>query len=885
MLKFQRVLSSTNSTPYDDISWTKKNVKIVNKEGDIIYECPGAEFPSHWSDDACQIVASKYFRESRNVADKETSVRQMVERVVSTIAFEGLEQKYFDKDNAKVFGDELRAILLQQMSSFNSPVWFNLGVSGVGKPQCSACFINSVDDSMESILDLARTEGLIFKEGSGSGVNFSTLRASDEPIKGGGKASGPVSFMQGYDAFAGVILSGGRTRRAARMCILNVDHPDIYKFIDCKAEQEAIVQLLAEAGMSTQFDDLKNAYNVVKHQSGNNSVRVTDTFMELVKDILHGYAKDKKWNLLPRKPNDTKHIIPTSAKDLFYHMAKAAHACGDPGIQFHDTINQYNTCANDGEIHASNPCSEFMWLNDSACNLASINLDKFAKPDPAFDTKLFKHVINIMVTAQDILVDAASYPTERIRENSHKYRPLGLGFANLGGLLMSWGLPYDSERGRNIAASITSLMTGQAYLASIQLAKHLRPFERYEANQEPMETVLDKHYASTRALSKDIAGISSKAVSTWQEVMGVGFGRRKSVEDAVGFRNSQVTLIAPTGTIAFMMDCATTGIEPDIGLRKIKTLVGGNKMEYINPNIPKALKQLGYTEDQVSDLLNYVNEHGHLEDSLLRKEHLPVFDCSLPVHSRKIDISGHINMVAAVQPFLSGAVSKTFNMSHDATVEEVQRVFLRAWERQLKCITIYRSGSKMSEPLRVKELREKKVVKNIPQRTKLPDDRDSKTHKFTIGQASGYITVGFDPITKEVREVFVEMGQSGNTIGGLMAANSKLLSVALQYEIPMEALIKILEATKFPPSGFTKNPEVPSAGSPLDYLAKFLRTRYLNSTMEEASADLISIHPNIVNGYIEDINEDICPQCGAVMIRTGTCTICRNCTYSDGVCG
>ena len=885
MLKFQRVLSSTKSSPYDDISWSKKNIMIVNKVGEVLYECPNAEFPADWSDGACQIVASKYFRESRNHNEKETSVRQMVERVVSTIVFEGLEQKYFSEAQAKTFGDELRAIILNQMASFNSPVWFNLGVPGVEKPQCSACFINSVEDSMESILDLAKTEGLIFKEGSGSGVNFSSLRSSKESIRGGGTASGPVSFMQGYDAFAGVILSGGRTRRAARMCILNVDHPDIFQFIQCKSHQESIVQILAESGMSTNFEDEINAYNVVKHQSGNNSVRVTDQFMDLVKDILHGYSDDKEWELMPRNPNLINLPETTSAKDLFYEMAKAAHTCGDPGIQFHDTINKYNTCVNDGEIHASNPCSEFMWLNDSACNLASVNLDKFAEPNHAFNAKLFKHVINIVIIAQDILIEASSYPTERIEKNSHQYRPLGLGFANLGGLLMSWGIPYDSERGRNVAASIASLLTGQAYLTSIELAQTKGTFDRYEANQDPMEDVLDLHYANTKALNKDIAGISSKAVSVWQDVMGVGFGRRRSVEAAAGFRNAQVTLIAPTGTIAFMMDCATTGIEPDIGLRKIKTLIGGSTMEYINPNIPKALKHLGYSEDEEEKLVKYVEENGHFEESLLRKEHLPVFDCSLPVRSRKIDIDGHINMVAAVQPFLSGAISKTFNMGHDATVEQVQRVFLRAWERKLKCITVYRHGSKMSEPLRVKEVQEKESTPHVPIRTRLPDDRDSKTHKFHIANSSGFIHVGFAPGTKIIREVFVDMGQAGNTIGGLMASCSKLFSVGLQYEIPIEALIKLIEGTKFPPSGFTLNPDIPSVGSPLDYLAKFLRTRYLNQKIEDAPNSMVSIHPEAYNGESVDINEDACPQCGAIMVRTGTCTICRNCSYSDGVCG
>jgi ribonucleoside-diphosphate reductase alpha chain len=881
MLKFERVLSNPTQDPYD-ITWKKEYIVIKNKNNEIKYECPNGEFPDSWSYDACKTVAQKYFREARDSRDKETSVKTMIERVVSTICKSGVYQQYFDEQESLTFGDELRKILLNQIASFNSPVWFNLGVPGVEKPQCSACFINSVDDNMESILDLVKVEGLIFKEGSGSGVNFSKLRASTERIRGGGNASGPVSFMQGYDGFARIILSGGRTRRAARMCILNADHPDILKFINCKADQEKIAELLVSTNMSAEFDDEENAYTYTKHQSGNHSVRVTDEFMEKVRDFLH-YNKKSNWALKNVADDNLYKNIPI--EEIFSAIAKAAHRCGDPGIQFHNTINRMNTCAEDGEITTSNPCSEFLWLNNSACNLASINLCKFIEKNRNFNVKLFKHVIRTMLIAQDILIDLSGYPTEKIAKNSHIYRPLGLGYTNLGGLLMSWGIPYDSDEGRNLAAAITSLMTGQAYLTSMEMANVKGPFERYEANKLCMEDVLNYHYTQTRQVSKDIAGISSKALSVWHDVISLGTGR-KGIIEGKGFRNCQVTLLAPAGTISWMMDCATTGVEPDIGLKKSKYCVGGDILITTNPNIQSALVYLGYNESAITELLQYVEIHRHFENSILKKEHLPVFDCALPAGKRMISIDGHIKMVAAVQPLLSGAISKTFNMSHDSTVEDTKRVFLQAWENGLKCITVYRQGSKLSEPVRINEIKQSSLKTFTPQRLSLPDDIETLRHGFRIGAHKGYFHLGLDPVKNTPIELFIRMARFGSTVGGLLDCYATLFSKALQYGIPMEDLISHMEGSKFPPSGFTQNENIRSADSIMDYIAKFIRLNFLNKKegLEEFEEfNRVSIIPDADDSF--DISEEICPECGSFLRRVGTCAQCTNCAFSTGVCG
>ena len=893
-MKFDRLLSG-DKDPYTTVEYMSEPVTVTNVKGEPISHIPSASFPVTWSETARRIAATKYFRASRIDDCPESSVKQMIERVVSTLKGWGLEQKYFDEEQAHNFADELRMILLHQYASFNSPVWFNLGVPGNDKPLCSACFINSVEDSMESILELAKTEGLIFKEGAGSGVNFSKLRASNEVIRGGGCASGPVSFMQGYNAFADVILSGGRTRRAARMCILDVDHPDIEKFIECKVVQEEIVERLVQTGMSCQFNDVNGAYSWAKHQTGNNSVRATDAFMQAVKQAIF-FKSDQKWTLKNRVGT---HTVDVSAADLMDKIAKAAWACGDPGMQFHDHINKMNTCANDGEIVSSNPCSEFVWLNDSACNLSSINLGKFINApsnkdaEREFDHKRFCHIVRTMITAQDIIIDKAHYPTERIRENSRKYRTLGLGFANLGGILMSWGIPYDSDTGRHLASTISSLMTAQAYLTSAELAKTMGPFERFEANRTPMEDVLTKHSSATTKIPKDqviARGLHAAAINKWREAYTAGFGKRNrdaSVVEGSGFRNAQTTLIAPTGTIAFTMDCATTGAEPDMGLKKYKTLVGGGTLEYINPLVPQGLRALGYSTDEIESISACALRDGHLESSDIRLEHLPVFDCAMAAATRSISADGHINMVAAIQPFISGAISKTFNMPNEVTVDDVRNVFLKAWEQGVKAITIYRGGSKMSEPMRVKEVVAKTKTTNSPVRKILPEEVPSVRHHFEVAGHKGYVHIGLDPETQQPMEVFIRMARFGSTIGGLLDSYATLLSKALQYGLPLEELLSHMEGSKFPPQGYTRHPEIHSAGSLMDYIARWMKIRFLNvPTQPEGNTyeNGVSIIPAI-DDSIPDLGTDICPECGHPMIKTGsTCYACRNCSNQTGVC-
>jgi ribonucleoside-diphosphate reductase alpha chain len=877
MLEFTRLLSQEGYDPYDSMKPVKRLI------GGEEYE-----FPEVWSLDACNIMAKKYFRQSRINEERETSVRQTFRRIVDALYAAGIKQKYFDVDQALIFASELTMVLLKQFAMFNSPVLFNVGVPGTEHPLASACFINSVEDNMESILELTKTEGLIYKEGAGSGVNYSALRASTEGIRGGGHASGPVSFMHISDAAASIILSGGRTRRAAKMCILNADHPDIELFIDSKAKQEDIVQILFEGGLSTDFNDPAGAYSIVRYQNENHSVRVTDTFMGRVREVMHGYKDDYTWDLHNRADKSLARTV--SIKKLFQDMAAAAHKCGDPGIQFHDHINKMNTCSNDGEITGSNPCSEFMWLDNSACNLASINLEKFVLPERNYDVKTFKHVVRLIVIAQDIIVGMGHYPTKKIEENSHKYRPLGLGFANLGGLLMSWGIPYDSDEGRHLAASISSLMTGQAYLTSAEVATVKGPFERFEANKGPMEEVLQRHVASTRGLKKDLAGIHTKALSTWREAMGDGFGRKQ--EEGSGFRNCQVTLLAPTGTIAFVMDCATTGIEPDYALKKTKMLVGGDQMVITNPNIEKALVFLGYPEKDRTEISAYVRSEGHLEGSPLKTEHLPVFDCSVPVkeQERFLSVDAHIEMCAAVQPFLSGAISKTFNMPHNAAVKDIELAFLKAWERGVKAVAVYRKGSKLSEPLRVEELRAQTKTKPAIQRESLPNDRRSHTHKFMVGGYAGYLTVGFYDDGRP-GELFLRMAKPGSMVSGLLDSFATSISYLLQYGVPLSELVRKFEAVKFSPNGITANPEIMFATSIIDYLFKWLKHRFLTNEQQqeiEARREKKLLEAQARSPEMDemdfDLSVDPCPNCGSPMVKTGSCSVCKSCSYSTGVC-
>jgi ribonucleoside-diphosphate reductase alpha chain len=879
MLKFERVFTNPDRDPFDKIDWEGEPITVKNKDDEIIYECANAQFPAFWSSNARRITAQKYFRASRKSEERETSVAQIIERVATAITEAGVDQKYFLVRDGVNFSSELMHILVHQMASFNSPVWFNLGIPGNDKPQVSACFINEVHDNMKSILDLGTIAGLIFKEGSGSGTNLSPLRGAKETIKGGGQASGPVSFMEGYDAQANIILSGGRSRRAARMCILDVDHPDIEKFINCKADQEDVVEILVKGGMPADFTDPNSAYTQVKHQSGNNSVRVTDAFMEKVRSAVY-HKQDSLWPLINRK--DKQIAAAKSVTDLFRQIAEAAHKCGDPGLQFHDTVNKMNTCPENGEIVASNPCSEFMWHNNSACNLASINLCKFLTKDNKFDVKKFKHVVRVMLTAQDILVGIGSYPTKKIQKNSHEFRPLGLGYANLGGLLMTLGIAYDSEEGREIAKAVTSLMTGQAYLTSSEMAEVKGAFKHYGPNRSHMKSVLGQHFSDTKKIGDDLLGIAPAALATWRSVMGIGFGKRKSVEGTgPGFRNCQVTLLAPTGTIALMMDCDTTGVEPDIGLKKTKFLVGGDSIEWINQNIEAALTSLSYSYRERQDLLTYVNEHGHFEGSDLKAEHLPVFDCSLPGKgTRQISVDGHIDMIAAIQPFLSGAISKTFNMSKDSTVEMVQQTFLKAWEKGLKCVTIYREGSKLSEPMRVNEVLEEAEEVPALVRKKLPDDLPClPRHKFRVGGHEGFIHPGIDPETGELMELFIRVAQAGSTVGGLLDNFGIVFSKALQYGIPLDVLIEKMEGSKFEPAGWTSHPDIKSASSILDYIARWVKIQFLDDKEDNTEKEQVPVEVE------EVLSESPCPNCGQLLRRIGTCKICTNCTYSNGVCG
>jgi ribonucleoside-diphosphate reductase alpha chain len=871
------------------VKWEKTPVKITDESGNVLYELNNAEFPATWSKTARKITANKYFRESRDSKDKETSLKETISRVINFIGAKGVEHGYFEagSESSLIYENELTHILLHQMAAFNSPVWFNAGVPGIEKPLLSACFINKVEDNMDSILELAKTEGLIFKEGAGSGVNFSNLRASTERIRGGGTASGPVSFMQGYDAFANVIMSGGRTRRSARMCILGADHPDIEKFISCKNEQEVIVERLIKMGMSAKFNDQEGAYSWAKHQTGNNSVRVTNEFMERVRQHMY-YGKEEKWNLINRADGSVARTVDVG--ELFTKIAECAHACGDPALQFHDTVNGMNTCAGDFVISCTNPCAEFSWCDNSACNLSSINLVKFMRDDNTFDTKMFKHVVRMLIIAQDIIVESASYPTKDIEINSLKYRPLGLGYANLGGLLMRWGIPYDSDHGREIAASITSLMTAQAYTTSAEVAAVKGPFSAYEYNKGSMEEVLNKHRAFTKKIPE--SHLQLIAYKAWGEAITAGFGKKK--EEGSGYRNAQVTLLAPCGTIGLLMDCDTTGVEPAMGLVTYKDMVGGGTMKITVDAVPEALIALGYSTLVIPKILQYISDNGYAEGCPeLKEEHLPVFDCAFSAKTRMIPVEGHINLCAAVQPFLSGAISKTFNMPKAATVDEVKRAYMMAWERGLKGVAIYRQGSKFSEPMRAREVlaavEEKKSI--VPIRRNLPTTVVGIRHAFNVGAHKIYLHCDLDPESGEVAEIFIRAGGFGSTVGGLLDTYATLFSKSLQYGIPLDICLKHMEGSNFPPAGVTSNSNIPMVKSIMDYIARWMKQEFV----DKKASPMALAHPDTENGvtYVphaddeetSSLSEDTCPKCGHLMVRTGSCTMCKNCSHNSGVCG
>ena len=831
-LTFERRWTTPGVHPYDEIDWEMRTAAIGNESGKLVFEQKDVEVPAFWSQLATNVVVSKYFRGHVGTPERETSVRQLIDRVVNTIAAWAETQRYFASDeDLATFKAELTHLLVHQKMSFNSPVWFNVGIEA--RPQCSACFINSVQDSMSSIMDLAKTEAMLFKFGSGAGSNLSPIRSSRERMSGGGTASGPVSFMRGYDAFAGVVKSGGKTRRAAKMVILDADHPDVLDFIDSKMLEEKKAWALIEEGYDPSFTG--EAYGSVAFQNANHSVRVTDAFMEAVET-------DGEWTthaVVDGTPMGTY-----KARDIFKRMADAAHLCGDPGIQYDTTINDWHTSAATDRIYASNPCSEYMFLNDTACNLASLNLMKFVREDGEFDVDAYRYAARLTITAQEILVDNASYPTPRIEENSHRFRPLGLGYANLGALLMSRGLAYDSDEGRDYAAALTAIMHGEAYRQSAVIARdHGGPFHDYAVNQAPFLRVIGKHRDAAYRIPADKAvpaDMLAAARTVYDEAFELG---RKH-----GYRNAQVTVLAPTGTIAFMMDCDTTGVEPDIALIKYKKLVGEGFLKIVNQTVPAALKKLGYGPEQVEEILAYINERETIEGAPhLKAEHLPVFDCAFkPVNGeRSIHYMGHVRMMGAIQPFLSGAISKTVNMPEAATPEEIEEVYLQGWKLGLKAIAIYRDGSKRSQPLStgkkkdsgeevdtglVAELRAQLAVAQaeakMPHRRRLPVERAAMTHKFDVAGHEGYITVGLYP-DGQPGEIFLKMAKEGSTVSGLMDSLATSVSLALQYGVPLRDLVNKFAHVRFEPSGFTGNQEIPIAKSIVDYVFRWMGSRFL----------------------------------------------------------
>jgi ribonucleoside-diphosphate reductase alpha chain len=906
-LDFQRRFTDAKVSPFDAVEWERRTAQIGNDKGQVIFRQDNVEVPKSWSMTATNIVASKYFHGKLNTPEREVSVRQLIGRVVDTIVRWGEEGGYFaTPDSRNAFHDELAHLLVEQKMAFNSPVWFNVGVQA--KPQCSACFINSVQDNMDSIMNLAKTEGMLFKWGSGTGTNFSTLRGSHEALSGGGIASGPVSFMKGFDSFAGVIKSGGKTRRAAKMVILNVDHPDIVEFIECKRKEERKAHVLIEQGYDSSIDG--EAYASVYFQNANHSVRVTDDFMRAVEE-------DRDW--WTRNVNDGKPCDKFRARDLLYKIADSAWHCGDPGMQYDTTVNRWHTCKVTDRIYASNPCSEYMFLDDTACNLASLNLLKFLGPNGQFDTEGFRHAVDITITAQEILVDNASYPTEKITRNSHDYRPLGLGYANLGALLMSLALPYDSEGGRDFCGAITALMTGEGYAQSARIAERMGPFGGYLRNREAMLDVIRMHRDALRPIKEENVqpSLLRTAQDSWDTALALG--------EKFGYKNSQVSVLAPTGTIGFMMDCDTTGIEPDLALVKQKRLVGGGVIKIVNNTVPQALMRLGYPPEQVAQIVDYIDANGKIEGAPgLKEEHLPVFDCSLaPMGGgRSISWRGHLHMMAAAQPFLSGAISKTINMPEESTVEDIMEAYIESWKLGLKAVAIYRDNSKRAQPLSAagKKEEEKAAVEPTPskaeapapqqqdlfpgaKRRKLPSERNSLTHKFSIGGHEGYITVG---MYKDGRpgEIFIKMAKEGSTLSGIMDAFALSVSISLQYGVPLRALVDKFVNSRFEPSGYTGNPEIHFAKSIVDYIGrwlggKFISPDYLDNAQEAgaeeetapaamgkapASVTVMKVAeaepPTRPRAAIEDA--PYCSECGMLMTPNGSCYKCSNCGSTSG---
>ncbi|MEU2611660.1 vitamin B12-dependent ribonucleotide reductase [Micromonospora sp. NPDC007271] len=820
-LKIERVWTTEGVHPYDEVTWERRDVVMTNwRDGSINFEQRGVEFPESWSVNAANIVTTKYFRGAVGTPEREWSLKQLIDRVVGTYRTAGEEYGYFATPaDAEVFAHELTWMLLHQVFSFNSPVWFNVGTPS--PQQVSACFILAVDDSMDSILDWYKEEGLIFKGGSGSGVNLSRIRSSKELLSSGGTASGPVSFMRGADASAGTIKSGGATRRAAKMVILDVDHPDIEEFVVTKAREEDKIRALRDAG----FDmDLGGADIVsVQYQNANNSVRVSDEFMTAVEN-------NGGFDLRGRLDGQTIETI--DAKKLFRTISQAAWECADPGLQYDDTINDWHTCPETGRITASNPCSEYLHLDNSSCNLASLNLMKFLRADGGFEVAKFVKSVELVITAMDISICFADFPTEKIGETTRAYRQLGIGYANLGALLMASGLPYDSEQGRDVAAAITSLMTGTAYRRSAELAGIVGPYDGYARNAEAHKRVMRKHAAANDEIKPTgtvATAIQREATKQWTLGNKVG--------DKFGWRNSQASVLAPTGTIGLMMDCDTTGVEPDLALVKFKKLVGGGSMQIVNQTVPRALRSLGYPEEQVEAIVEHIADHGHVVDAPgLKPEHYPVFDCAMG--ERSIAPMGHVRMMAAVQPFISGAISKTVNMPEQATVEDVEKIYFEGWKLGLKALAIYRDNCKVGQPLSVAKPNKavepaaepekvvEKVVEYRPVRKRLPKKRPSQTISFSVGGAEGYLTASSYP-DDGLGEVFLKMSKQGSTLAGVMDAFSVAISIGLQYGVPLETYVSKFTNMRFEPAGMTDDPDVRMAASVMDYIFRRLALDFL----------------------------------------------------------
>jgi ribonucleoside-diphosphate reductase alpha chain len=931
-LSVRRFFTTRGEHPFDLVEWELREARIGHGDK-VSFEQRDVEFPKTWSQNATNIVAQKYFRGQLGSPEREWSVKQMIGRVAGTIAGWGRERGYFaTEEDAETFEAELTYILLHQMAAFNSPVWFNVGFEE--SPQTAACFILSVEDTMESILEWNTKEGMIFRGGSGSGINLSKIRGSMEPLTKGGTASGPVSFMRGADAWAGTIKSGGKTRRAAKMVVLNADHPDIEEFIWCKAREEEKAAALRDAGFDMSIDG--EGFFSIQYQNANNSVRVSDEFMRAAEN-------DEEWHLIARTTGTPVKTV--KARDLMRQIAEAAWRCADPGLQYDSTINDWHTNPNTGPITASNPCSEYLSIDDSACNLASLNLMKFRRADGTFDVQAFEHAVDVVLLAQEIIVDPASYPTDKIGENARAFRQLGLGYANLGAYLMANGMPYDSDGGRATAAAITALMTGRAYRRSAEIAASTGPYDGYAVNREPHNRVMRMHRDASHVIPDSVSAdmeLLTAARRCWDEAVELG--------ERYGYRNSQATVLAPTGTISFLMDCDTTGVEPDFSLVKFKELVGGGQMTIVNRTVPLALETLGYDDQQIEQIVAYINEQGTIVGAPdLKDEHLPVFDVA--VGERAIHHMGHIKMLGAVQPFISGAVSKTVNVPESATVEDIEDAYIKAWHLGIKALAIYRDGSKTAQALRTDAQKSKPapseaeldkaiaeaLAKAPPKRRRMPRERQSITHKFSIGGHEGYITAGmYEDGT--VGEIFLtDIGKEGSTLRGMMNSFATAISIALQYGVPLETLVRKFSYMRFEPEGMTSNPEIPFAKSMPDYIMRWLASRFLDVDLQEelgiltpavrarqaaqeaASSHLGDVaapaekpaerkpdgngnggssggHPLPATSALTDEPPVIpalrkgldlgpaCQQCGGMMQRTGSCYTCSSCGFNTG-CG